>query len=157
MIFDLRKLRNEIYNLDLFNTSSDLFIIIIIMNAYKKKKYNIIKYILKINNNFITKMIIEHLRNVEQDKQKNINIIIRNKYNNRRNQINKKFKRDINKMQCYVYNEINYINRNCFKRRNKFKNKNINNKIEDLKNIERTRELKNRLKNSKLFKKKRRE
>ena len=65
IIFDLRKLRNEIYNLDSFNTLNDLFIIIIIMNAYKKKKYNTIKYVLKINNNLITKIIIKYLRNVE--------------------------------------------------------------------------------------------
>ena len=64
MIFDLRKLRNKIYNLDLFDILNDLFIIIIVINVYKKK-YNIIKYILKINNNFIKKVIIEHLRNVE--------------------------------------------------------------------------------------------
>ena len=82
--------------------------------------------------------------------------IIRNKFNNYRNQINKKFERNINKIQYYVYNKINYINRNCFKRR-KLKNININNKIEDLKNFERIYKLKNRLKNSKLFKEKRRE
>ena len=84
MVFDLRKLRNKIYNLDSFNTSNDLFIIIIIINVYKRKKYNIIKYVLKMNNNLITKIIIEHLRSVEQDKQKNINIITRNERNNRR-------------------------------------------------------------------------
>ena len=65
MTFNLRKLRNKIYNLDSFNTSSDLFMIIIIINACKKKKYNIIKYVLKINNNLIIKIIIEHLWNVE--------------------------------------------------------------------------------------------
>ena len=65
MIFDLRKLQNKIYNFDLFNISSDLFMIIIIMNVYKEKKYNIIKYVLEISNNFIIKMIIEHLRSIE--------------------------------------------------------------------------------------------
>ena len=65
MISDLRKLRNKIYNLDSFNISSDLFIIIIIINAYKRKKYNTIKYILKMSNDFITKIIIKHLRNIK--------------------------------------------------------------------------------------------
>ena len=122
----------------------------------KKKKYNTIKYVLEISNDLNTKIIIKHLRNIEQDKQKNINMIIRNERNNRRSQINKKFKRNMSKMQYYVCDEMNHINRNCFEKRNKLKNKNTNNKIEDLKNFERTRELKSRLKNSKSFKEKRR-
>ena len=80
----------------------------------------------------------------------------RNKRNNRRNQINKRFKRNISKVQCYVCDKMSYINRNCLKKR-KLKNKNTNNKIEDLKNFERIYESKSRLKNSKSFKKKRRE
>ena len=51
---------------------------------------------------------------------------------------------------------MSYINRNCLKRR-KFKNKNMNNKIKDLKNFERTHKSKSRLKNLKSFKEKRRE
>ena len=61
MVFNLRKLRNEIYDFDSFNTLNDMFIIIIIMNACKKKKYNTIKYVLEISNDLNTKMIIKHL------------------------------------------------------------------------------------------------
>ena len=82
--------------------------------------------------------------------------MIRNERNNRRNQINKKFKKTINKMQYYVCDKISYINYNYFKRR-KLKNKNMNNKIADFKNFERIYKLKSRLKDSKSFKRKRRE
>ena len=83
--------------------------------------------------------------------------MIRNERNNRRNQTDKEFERNISKMQYYMCDEINYISRNYLERRNKFKDKNMNNKIEDLKDFERTRKLKSRLKNSKSFKEKRRE
>ena len=59
----------------------------------------------------------------------------------------------MNKIKYYVYNKINYINRNYYKKR-KFKNKNTNNKIKDLKDFERIRKLKNRLKNLNYLKKK---
>ena len=54
-----------------------------------------------------------------------------------------------------MYDKMGHINRNYFERR-KSKNKNTNNKIEDSKNFERTRESKSRLKDSKSFKEKRR-
>ena len=100
-VSDLRKLRNDIADVNASSAPSDIAMATTLMSACKESEFDIIKVILGMSDHLTTELAVEKLRTVETTKH-SANFAGRGPR-----------KRDLSQVKCYICDEKGHLMRGC--------------------------------------------
>ena len=111
VVSDLRKLRNDIADVDASYAPSDILTATTLMSACKESEFDIMKVILGMSDHLTTELAIEKLRTVEATKDSAH--VARRSGRKARNRERQPQKRALSQVKCYLCDEKGHLMRNC--------------------------------------------
>ena len=111
VVSDLRKLRNDIADVNASSAPSDIAMATTLMAACKESEYDIIKVILGMSDHLTTELAVEKLKTVEATKDSAI--FARRGGRKARDRGGQHQERDLRQVRCYMCDEKGHLMRNC--------------------------------------------
>ena len=107
VVSDLRKLRNDIADLDASSAPTDIALAVTLMTAYKESEFDMIKVILGMSDHLSTELAVEQLKTVEATKD---SAKFARSGGRRHGQPQE---RDLRQVKCYMCDEKGHLMRDC--------------------------------------------
>ena len=112
VVSDLRKLRNNIVDLDASSAPINIVITTTLITAYKESEFNMIKVILGISDHLTTKLAMKQLRTIETTID-SANFAKKGDWKGKGREERRPQERDLSEVKCYIYDKTGYLIRNC--------------------------------------------
>ena len=111
VVSDLRKLRNDIADVNASSAPTDILMATTLMAACKESEFDVVKVILGMSDHLTTELAIEKLRTVEATKDSVS--FARGSGRKARDRGGQPWKRDLSQVKCYMCDEKGHLMRDC--------------------------------------------